>query len=136
MHLQTDELMDKRFTLVISVLCFSLFRQLTNDLPVIDVLIFLLFPTIPAVMNMMPAVRLILALVVSSMLFIVRQVREKTDMNAPRTLRTTPTIIRARTAWKVPSGQKTHTQRRTILSLIFLKLLISLLCLILPKSSY
>ena len=62
-------------------------------------------------MNMMPAVRLILALVVSAMLFIVRQVREKTDMNVARTLSTTPTIIRARTAWKEPIGHKIHIKR-------------------------
>ena len=49
-------------------------------------------------MNMMPAVRLILALVVSSMLVVVRQLREKTEITAPSTLSTTPTIIRARTA--------------------------------------
>lgn len=56
-------------------------------------------------MNMMPAVTLILALVESSMLVIVRQVREQTDITAPRTLSTTPTMIRARTAWKAPSRQ-------------------------------
>lgn len=60
-------------------------------------------------MNMMPAVRLILALLESAMLFIVRQVREKTDITVARTLSTTPTIIMARTAWKAPGGQKTQT---------------------------
>lgn len=58
--------------------------------------------------NMMPAVRLILAFALSAILFIVRQLREKTDISIPSTLSTTPTIIRARTAWKVPSGQKTR----------------------------
>lgn len=69
-----------------------------------------MLPHVPAMMNMMPAVRLILALVVSSMLFMVRQVREKMDITAPSTLSTTPTIIRARTAWKAPGGQEAHTQ--------------------------
>jgi len=75
----------------------------------VDKIIFWLFVTIPEMMNMMPAVRLILALVVSAMLFIVRQVREKTDITAPMMPSTTPTIIRARTAWKAPGGQETHT---------------------------
>ena len=65
-----------------------------------------LFVAIPPMMNMMPAVRLILALVVSAMLVIERQVRENIDITAPRTPSTTPTIIRARTAWKVPIGQE------------------------------
>lgn len=94
---------------------------------------FYLFLTIPAMMNMMPAVRLILALLESAMLFIVRQVREKTDITAPRTLSTTPTIIRARTAWKAPGEQKTQTH--FILSQISLKLLISSLRLTLPKKA-
>lgn len=102
---KNDELMQRWLTLVIPVLGFSLFHQLTNELSVRCTHIFFFFVTLPAMMNMMPAVTLILALVESSMLVIVRQVREQTAITAPRTLSTTPTMIRARTAWKAPSRQ-------------------------------
>lgn len=65
----------------------------------------------PAVMNMTPAARLILAFVDSDMLVIFRQLREKSEVSTPITHRTTPTIIRARTAWKEPVGGR---KRRSV----------------------
>ena len=61
-------------------------------------------------MNMTPAVRLILALEESAMLFMVRHFREKTEISAPSTLRTTPTIMSARTAWNMPAGRPRDTE--------------------------
>lgn len=59
-----------------------------------------------------PAVRHIRALVESSRL---PRTRENSDIMAPRTLSSTPMIIRARTAQKAPLTQKrgfrTHTSR-------------------------
>lgn len=62
---------------------------------------------LPAMMNTMPAPRLILALVEFSKVLTVRQLRENIDANSPRTLSTTPTVIRACTACRAP-GKKTH----------------------------
>lgn len=55
-------------------------------------------------MNMMPAARLILALVECCTLLIPSQVREESDITPPKTLSNTLAIIKARTAWKAPGA--------------------------------
>lgn len=69
-------------------------------------------PCLPAMMNMIPEVSVILALAESSMLPIRMHFRAKTATRRPMTLRTMPTIIRARTACSMAVGQGTEHSRQ------------------------
>lgn len=62
-------------------------------------------PRLPAMMNMIPDVSVILALAESSMLPIRMHFRAKMATRRPMTLRTMPTIIRARTACSMAVGR-------------------------------